>query len=770
MKKQQILIIAFLILLSICAFASIQSKAQDVAVSITVSPATASITAGTPENYTATATDACCNSWDVTDSVTWSISSGAGGSWNNNTYTSATAGSWTVTADNGAGVNGTASLTVTPGALAQFVFSAISSPQTAGTSFSVTITAVDSYGNTVTSYSGTPILTYSAGSITPSSATGGFADGIWTGMVTVTTAGSDVTLGVDDGSCQTGTSNPFTVSPAAAVSVAVSPGSATITAGNSETYTATATDAYGNTWDVTSLTTWSISSGAGGSWSGNVYNSYTAGSWTVAALVSGVIGTASLTINPGALASFSFGPANYPIGSQTAGTPFTLTITAYDAYGNVETNYAGPAVLSDLSGSLSPTTATFTTGVYTGSVTITTAYSNDYINVTDLPSGIYATSNPFTVSHAATASSLTIAPADASITAGTTETYSATATDAYGNTWNVTSLTTWSISNGAGGSWSNNIYTSATAGSWTVNGTYETMTATAQLTVNTVTYQITVTQSAHGTIVPGTTTVDFGATPSFAITPDAGYYIASITANGASVTVTTPSGQSYQFSPVSADGSLTATFAINTYTITVTQGANGVIAPGTTTVDYGGSQTFTITPNTGYYIASLTVDGSPVTVASSYTFSNVEASHTISATFAATSTTSTAATPTPTPKATTTPTPKTTTTPSSSSTATPSPTPSPTPLYLVLFAIIIATIILLISAIAIKRQRRKLDGTSPNPENNPPKINVLVANERQEIASLKGTIEKIKGLEAEKKSLLLEIKELKKMADAKATT
>ena len=37
------------------------------------------------------------------------------------------------------------------------------------------------------------------------------------------------------------------------------------------------------------------------------------------------------------------------------------------------------------------------------------------------------------------------------------------------------------------------------------------------------------------------------------------------------------------------------------------------------------------------------------------------------------------------------------------------------------------------------------------------------------MSSLKDTVEKIKSLETEKKSLLLEIEELKKMADAKAT-
>jgi hypothetical protein len=300
------------------------------------------------------------------------------------------------------------------------------------------------------------------------------------------------------------------------------------------------------------------------------------------------------------------------------------------------------------------------------------------------------------------------------------------------------------------------------------------------VTVNQLT--ITVTQSAHGVIVPGTSNVDYGATPSFSITPNTGYHIASITANGASVTVTSTSGQIYQFSAVSANGSLTATFAINTYIITVIQGANGVISPGTITVNYGSSQTFTITPNTGYYIASLTVDGSPVTVASSYTFSNIQASHTITATFLITSTTPTVAPPSPTPTVSVSPPSPTPTVSPSSPTPTasvspssPTPTvspPSPTPLYLVLLAVIIvaAILILLLSVIAAKRRRRKPSSTLPSPENESEKIDVLVADEKQEIASLKGTIEKIRNLEAEKKKLLHEIEELKKTAGSKAAS
>jgi len=71
-------------------------------------------------------------------------------------------------------------------------------------------------------------------------------------------------------------------------------------------------------------------------------------------------------------------------------------------------------------------------------------------------------------------------------------------------------------------------------------------------------------------------------------------------------------------------------------TITASAGTNGTISPsGAVIVPYGGSQTFTMKPNTGYYIATLTVDGSPVTPAPRYTFTNVTVNHTISVTFAA---------------------------------------------------------------------------------------------------------------------------------------
>ena len=70
------------------------------------------------------------------------------------------------------------------------------------------------------------------------------------------------------------------------------------------------------------------------------------------------------------------------------------------------------------------------------------------------------------------------------------------------------------------------------------------------------------------------------------------------------------------------------------HTITATAGANGSISPsGKVEVVEGADQAFSIIANEGYEIESLKVDGAAVSTATSYTFTNVRAAHTIEATF-----------------------------------------------------------------------------------------------------------------------------------------
>lgn len=71
------------------------------------------------------------------------------------------------------------------------------------------------------------------------------------------------------------------------------------------------------------------------------------------------------------------------------------------------------------------------------------------------------------------------------------------------------------------------------------------------------------------------------------------------------------------------------------YTITASAGTGGSIQPaGQIIIQPGTSQLFTITPQSGFQVSGLTVDGQSVAAAPSYTFSNVSANHSIIANFA----------------------------------------------------------------------------------------------------------------------------------------
>jgi len=74
--------------------------------------------------------------------------------------------------------------------------------------------------------------------------------------------------------------------------------------------------------------------------------------------------------------------------------------------------------------------------------------------------------------------------------------------------------------------------------------------------------------------------------------------------------------------------------AIPAFTITSTAGEHGTISPsGAVSVNQGANQTFTITPDPGYNILDVLVDGSSAGPVANHTFTNVQATHTIAASF-----------------------------------------------------------------------------------------------------------------------------------------
>ena len=70
------------------------------------------------------------------------------------------------------------------------------------------------------------------------------------------------------------------------------------------------------------------------------------------------------------------------------------------------------------------------------------------------------------------------------------------------------------------------------------------------------------------------------------------------------------------------------------YTIQATAGSGGSISPsGNVSVREGGDQTFTITPDKGYAVANVKIDGKRIGAVKSYTFENVRRTHTIEVIF-----------------------------------------------------------------------------------------------------------------------------------------
>ena len=145
--------------------------------------------------------------------------------------------------------------------------------------------------------------------------------------------------------------------------------------------------------------------------------------------------------------------------------------------------------------------------------------------------------------------------------------------------------------------------------------------------------------SGMGTVSPPTPlTVSKGATPTFLFAPLTGWHVASVTVDGVPVTMT--GVNRYTFPGVITNHTLVVTFAQDTFTITASvTGTGGSISPsGAQSAAFGSMPTFTFTPDLGYAVDTITVDGATVQMSSpnAYTFSFVAANHTISVSFKST--------------------------------------------------------------------------------------------------------------------------------------
>ncbi len=359
-----------------------------------------------------------------------------------------------------AGVSGTTgSITVGAGANAQVGASA-TSPQTAGTAFSVTLTAQDSWGNPTGNLTGTKSVSFSGPSSSPNStaptypATVSFSGGSATASVTLKDAQTTpITVTDTTDALAAGATGSVVVDPAAANTFTV-PTPATQTAGTAFNETLTALDTYGNTATgytgaktITFTGPASSPSGTAPSYPAPV--TFTSGAGTASITLYDVQST-TLTATQGSVngASGSFavvaGADHQIVASatspKTAGTAFNVSLTAQDSWGNPtgslsgtrSVSFSGPSSSPNSTAPTYPATVSFSGGTATASVTLTDVQTTT-ITVSDATDGLSGVASASVVVGPGSASSFSV-PTPATQTAGTAFNETLTALDAYGNT------------------------------------------------------------------------------------------------------------------------------------------------------------------------------------------------------------------------------------------------------------------------------------------------------------------------------------------------
>jgi len=306
----------------------------------------------------------------------------------------------TVTYNSKSGVS--AFFNVLPGDLAHFKFDNISSPQTAGAAFGITITAQDQFNNTATGFIGQVTLTDNSGSLNMTS--NNFVDGVLIQNVTIAKSQSDNFI-TAIGNGKSGISNFFNVNANNLSKFYINNVSDQIAA---EWFSVMvkAQDQYDNV--VTSYNTTVDISDLSNSITPNISGNFSNGSWTGSVKINSIFTNNSITINrtggseQGSSNNFNVSAGSLDhftistISSQTAGIAFSIVITAKDRENNTITSFTGSVSINDLTGTISPkVSGNFSSGSWTGNISITSALQNNQIIV--IYNNKNGTSNNFNV-------------------------------------------------------------------------------------------------------------------------------------------------------------------------------------------------------------------------------------------------------------------------------------------------------------------------------------------------------------------------------------
>ena len=447
--------------------------------SIAVTPTTQTIGVGGSVPYIATATMSDGSHQDVTSSVNWTSTDAAVASISSMAPTAGVArglaaGMTTIRATMMVGgVSGSATLTVTASPLVSIAITPPNPILPIGVSF--TFKATGTYANGMTG-DVTNSVVWSSG--TPAVGTIGAATGVGN---TIAAGTSVITASLTEaGMTITGTTN-LTVTPAKLVSIAVTPAMSNIIVGLKAQLTATGRFDNNTNLDITASASWSssnasaafVSTAAG---TAGQVSGLAAGMATITASLSGINGTATVTVVEAKLVSIAISPAmpSVPLGA-------TIPVTANGTYDN--------GLMADVTALVTWSTDAAATATISNAQGTNGQVTGRAIGMTNVRavSGTITASVPLTVT-AAVPTSIEITPANPSVQVTRTQQMLASAVYTDGSRVDVTTQAAWTtgraatatISNGAG---TQGTVTAVAVGTTTITATWSGLMGTTNLTV-----------------------------------------------------------------------------------------------------------------------------------------------------------------------------------------------------------------------------------------------------------------------------------------------
>jgi hypothetical protein len=269
-------------------------------VSIAISPVTSSIALGTFQQYNAIGTYNDNSTLDISDSVTWSstslsvaVISNAGGE-TNGLATSIGVGSTTIKATSGSIVSNSATLTVTSATLQSITVTPTNTTIARKSTQQFTATGIfsDSSVQVLTTAATWSSSATTVAVISNASNSKGLATGVGIGSATITASFGGITG-----------STTLSVINATLQAIVVTPVNPSISVGSSQQFTATASYSGGVTQDITKSVKWNsskknIASVSNGFNRRGLAKAVGAGSTTISATKSGIVGNTLLTVTP----------------------------------------------------------------------------------------------------------------------------------------------------------------------------------------------------------------------------------------------------------------------------------------------------------------------------------------------------------------------------------------------------------------------------------------------------------------------------------------